>query len=324
MKIRVSKAIAIVSIVVMGGSGAGGAIKGSPHDLSTRGRRDACSYCHTPHGALAKTPAWSHRLSTAVYKIYQSSSLEAKVGQPTGESKMCLSCHDGTVALTHTTKGGAGGAYIASGAANLGTDLSDDHPISFVYSDSLSAEDPQIKLASTLPQPLKLDSAHENEFGKFLVMSNQRSAMCTSCHSLAGWTGSVHESSAASVHASGDQYLRRSEHQTVADNGCRNCHRPHSAGGHERLLHFERSEDNCLNCHDGSVANTNLNLDLARRSRHNVRRYRGIHDLKESPAAAPEHVECVDCHNPHSTESAFARAPAVQGAMRHITGVTIT
>ncbi|MHC4749606.1 MAG: cytochrome c3 family protein, partial [Planctomycetota bacterium] len=102
----------------------------------------ACSFCHTPHGALTGTPLWSHKLSTAVYNIYQSSSLEANIGQPTGSSKLCLSCHDGTVAVTESIRGSSfGGTYIAPGAANLGTDLSDDHPISFVYSIELSAKD---------------------------------------------------------------------------------------------------------------------------------------------------------------------------------------
>ncbi|MHC4271683.1 MAG: cytochrome c3 family protein, partial [Planctomycetota bacterium] len=151
---------------------------------------------------MSGSPAWNHELSKAVYNIYQSSSLDAKVGQPTGDSKLCLSCHDGTVALTQTISGGLeGGGYIPPGAANLGTDLSDDHPISFVYSSALSAEDVQIRPAETLPEQLKLDrsdelqcttchDAHDNQYGNFLVMSNYSSEMCISCHDLKGWTNS--------------------------------------------------------------------------------------------------------------------------------------
>jgi predicted CXXCH cytochrome family protein len=282
-----------------------------------------------------KTPGWSHKLSDSVYTIYESSSLEAKVGQPTGPSKMCLSCHDGTVALTHTTKGGVGGVYITPGQANLSTDLSDDHPISFVYSDTLSAKDSQIRLASTLPEELNLDrsgelqcttchTAHDNQYGDFLVMSNQRSQMCTSCHDLSGWSTSSHENSTAATIGSQDKYLKDSKYHTVADNGCLCCHRPHSAGGHERLLHFTKSEDNCLNCHDGSVARTNLRIDLSKQSRHNVIRYKGIHDLKETPMAAAMHVECVDCHNPHATQNAPAQAPVASGAINDASGVTVS
>ncbi|MHC4394275.1 MAG: cytochrome c3 family protein [Planctomycetota bacterium] len=311
-------------------------IQGTPHDLSVIGGANSCSFCHTPHGASADVPSWNHKLSTAVYKIYQSSSLEADVGQPTGSSKLCLSCHDGTVALTQTVSGrsiSGTHTYIPPGAANLGTDLSDDHPVSFVYSAALSAEDIQIRPASVLPQQLKLDRSqelqcttchdpHDNTYGDFLVMSNRRSQMCVNCHDLYGWKTSSHENSTALVFASNDSYLQDSKYGTVADNACLSCHRPHSAGGHERLLHFANSENNCLNCHNGSVARTNLRRDLSKLSRHNVARYDGIHDLRESPTASASHIECVDCHNPHAIQDVAARAPIAPGAMREVSGVT--
>jgi predicted CXXCH cytochrome family protein len=333
MKTKYTGTIAIFLILTAVHPAAGARIKGSPHDLSALRDGDTCKFCHTPHGALSGTPGWSHKLSKTVYKIYQSTSLDAKVGQPTGASKLCLSCHDGTVALTHTTKGTGATVFITPGAANLGTDLSDDHPISFVYSDSLSAKDFQIRPPSTLPDELKLDrsdelqcttchDAHNNEFGHFLAMSNSHSAMCTSCHDLIGWSNSSHESSPTAVLGSKDPYLRESEYGTVAENACGSCHRPHSAGGHERLLHFEDSEDNCLNCHDGSVAETNLRVDISKYSRHDVIRYQDIHDLKESPTVSERHVECVDCHNPHAVQDVDAQPPALPGAMRGVSGVT--
>jgi cytochrome c551/c552 len=126
MKIRFTEIMSAFIIVVQLHSLAVARIEGSPHDLSALSGQNACGFCHTPHQALPRTPAsWSHKLSDSVYTIYQSSSLDANVGQPTGSSKMCLSCHDGTVALTHTTKGGAGGIYITPGSANLSTDLSE-------------------------------------------------------------------------------------------------------------------------------------------------------------------------------------------------------
>ena len=334
MKIRWTELIRLLVLVTMSGSTATALIDGSPHDLSAVAGGSACSFCHTPHGALSGTPLWSHKLSAAVYRIYQSSSLEANIGQPTGSSKLCLSCHDGTIALTETASGGSdGGTYIAPGAGNLGTDLSDDHPISFVYSAALPIEDVQIRPPSALPEQLKLDRSgelqcttchapHDNRYGDFLVMPNRGSMMCVWCHDLSGWISSSHESSTALASVADDSYLQSSENTTVAENGCLSCHRPHSAGGHERLLHFARSEDNCLNCHNGSVANTNLRSDLTKFSRHDVVRYEGIHDLKESPTAAARHVECVDCHNPHATQDTVAQAPVVPGAMRGVSGVT--
>ncbi|MHC4741813.1 MAG: cytochrome c3 family protein [Planctomycetota bacterium] len=200
-------------------------IEGSPHDLTPLEGGNPCLYCHTPHGALPQTPGWSHKLSEAVYTIYQSSSLEAKVGQPTGSSKLCLSCHDGTVALAHGATGEPIGGYIEPGAKNLGTDLSDDHPISFVYSVSLSTEDPQIRPPSSLPDELKLGRSselqcttchdpHDNQHGDFLVLSNRRSQMCVSCHDLYGWSTSSHENSIATTRTAPDLYLKESEYGT--------------------------------------------------------------------------------------------------------------
>ncbi|MFH1717295.1 MAG: cytochrome c3 family protein [Planctomycetota bacterium] len=336
MKIVRTDIILLFAAIAFWCSTAAAQIDGSPHDLSAVAGGNACSFCHTPHGALTGTPLWSHKLSTAAYNIYQSSSLQANVGQPTGASKLCLSCHDGTVALTETiTSRSGGGTYIAPGASNLGTDLSDDHPISFVYSPVLSTEDVQIRPASALPEQLRLDKSselqcttchdpHDNQHGNFLVMSNRRSGMCMACHDLSGWISSSHESSMALASVANDSYLQSRENGTVAEQGCLNCHRPHSAGGHERLLHFAVSEDNCLNCHDGSVTKTNLRAELSKFSRHDVIRYEGVHDPKESPATAARHVECVDCHNPHATQETLARAPVVPGAMRGVSGVTIS
>ncbi|NIR43522.1 MAG: cytochrome C, partial [Gemmatimonadetes bacterium] len=58
-----------------------------------------CIFCHTPHHASEVTPLWSRFLSVASYTPYNSSTLKvsAAPGQPTGVSRLCLSCHDGTI-----------------------------------------------------------------------------------------------------------------------------------------------------------------------------------------------------------------------------------
>jgi predicted CXXCH cytochrome family protein len=308
-------------------------VVGSPHDLSASNGGDVCGFCHTPHGVSPKAVLWHPPLSTTVYKVYQSSSLDASVGQPTGSSKLCLSCHDGTVALPLGAVGARGGATIRPGQANLGTDLSDDHPISFVYSDALAGKDPQIRSVSMLPEPLKLDrqgelqcttchDAHNNQYGQFLVMPNQRSAMCTSCHNLTGWVGSTHESSIAPVLGSSNPRLREGDGRSVADRGCLSCHRPHSADRSERLLYYRQSEDTCLACHDGSVGPFNIRSQLSMVSRHNVGMYRGVHDIRESPLAMSRHVVCEDCHNPHTVQAARTQAPLIPAAMGRVSGVT--
>ena len=79
----------------------------SPHNLSATGpgevravtEQKICVFCHTPHRAAPIQPLWNRLLPVSVYSVYSSNSLDALPGQPTGASKLCLSCHDGTIAL---------------------------------------------------------------------------------------------------------------------------------------------------------------------------------------------------------------------------------
>ena len=122
-------------------------IVGSAHDFSgfSFSGGQICLPCHTPHqGELVENaPLWNHELSVATYQLYTSPSMDATVNQPTGASKLCLSCHDGTVAVD-SFGGQSGNMFIDafSADANLTTDLSNDHPISFVYDAALAAADP--------------------------------------------------------------------------------------------------------------------------------------------------------------------------------------
>ena len=219
------------------------------------------------------------------------------------------------------------------GSTNLGTDLSDDHPVSFLYSTELSTKDPQIRTPDSLPNELRLDQRkelqcitchdpHNDTFGDFLVMSNIRSNLCLKCHDLRGWDNTIHASSVAPVEGADDDYLRNTGYSNVADNGCLSCHQPHSAGGPQRLFHFEKDEDNCLSCHNGQVASTNLVDELAKTSGHFVQNYEGVHDIKESMDSSEQHVECIDCHNPHAIIQSTAQPPYASGALNAVSGVT--
>jgi hypothetical protein len=126
-------------------------IVNSKHNLSISGpgsvraasEGDICIFCHAPHTKSGQTPLWNHAASHAAYTPYTSSTLKATVGQPTGSSKLCLSCHDGTIALgmvlnrsTPIQMRNSTGP-IPSGRSRIGTDLSGHHPISFTYDNSL-------------------------------------------------------------------------------------------------------------------------------------------------------------------------------------------
>lgn len=108
-------------------------IVGSSHDFSDSGWTggEICIACHTPHNSetnVTDAPLWNHQLSVATYTTYTSPTMDAQTQQPRGPTKLCLSCHDGSVALD--SFGGKVGTTNISGNANLGIDLSDDHPVS--------------------------------------------------------------------------------------------------------------------------------------------------------------------------------------------------
>jgi len=110
-------------------------ITGSVHDFSSQGWAGGkiCKVCHTPHNADSTvTPLWNHRLSNATYTLYSSPTLQGTMHPPGRASKLCLSCHDGTVAIDSFN--GASGTVFVSGSALIGTDLSNDHPVGVEWS----------------------------------------------------------------------------------------------------------------------------------------------------------------------------------------------
>lgn len=124
-----------------------GAIVGSAHDFSAEGwaAGQICLPCHTPHRAdttVVDAPLWNHEVTAATFTPYSSPSLDATMGQPSGTSKLCLSCHDGTVAVD--SFGGNTGTTFMTGDANVGADLTDDHPVSFTYDAALATTDGEL------------------------------------------------------------------------------------------------------------------------------------------------------------------------------------
>jgi predicted CXXCH cytochrome family protein len=289
---------------------------GGPGRVRAQSEGQVCVFCHAPHHASGMPPLWNREMPFSNYTIYRSSTLDAKPGQPTGASKLCLSCHDGTIALGSVLSRAerirmVGGTFMPAGLTNLGTDLSDDHPVSFAYTSGLAGADRQLAAPTGLPERVALDAAgelqctschdpHDNSNGMFLVMRNEFGALCTACHIMDGWKISAHKNANASV---AGVRLGDWPYSSVAENACRSCHRPHTAGGRERLLIFENDEDNCLICHDGQVADSDIRQEIDKYTAHDPRRYTGLHDPLESPSADRAHVECADCHNPHAVEN---------------------
>ncbi len=331
----------MLSIVVVQGQ----SIASSKHNLSASGpgtvkatsENEVCIFCHTPHNARTTGPLWNKRDPGATYTLYSSSTMNAVPGQPDGSSIMCLSCHDGTIALgsvyskpTMISFSGIGGMPV--GSSNLGTNLADDHPISFEYNATIVAANGQLRAPAAITPPVTLDrnnkmqctschDAHDNTNNKFLVTSNQNSALCYSCHDKAYWGSSSHATSSRTWNGAGVNPWLHTSFTNVADNACENCHAPHSAGGPVRNLNYQNEEDNCLNCHSGTVASKNIQTQFSKTYKHNIYGYTGVHDENENPLTMVKHVECIDCHNPHAVNNTTATAPNVKGANIGATGI---
>ncbi|VAX27987.1 Cytochrome c family protein [hydrothermal vent metagenome] len=153
-------------------------IKNSHHDFQGAAymNNEICILCHTPHNAIASAPPlWNHELSTATYNLYSSPTIDAAIGQPTAQSKLCLSCHDGTVAIDNIG-GNTGGTRFIYPFGYIGTDLSSHHPISFTYNSALAAADGQLADPST--EPSGLGGTIDDD-----LLSNGQ-MQCTSCHDV--------------------------------------------------------------------------------------------------------------------------------------------
>jgi predicted CXXCH cytochrome family protein len=184
------------ALVVLPGAAWSQGITGTAHDFSGFGWSggEICIACHTPHDAdtsVTDAPLWNHELSTATYTLYSSATLDATLGQPTGASKLCLSCHDGTIALD--SFGGASGATYIAAAAEV-TDLDTEHPISFAYNTTLANNDGG--LFDPASDTTSLGGTIDNDL---LFAGNLECASCHDAHDAAGNTALLRIDNAGSA-----------------------------------------------------------------------------------------------------------------------------
>ncbi len=293
-----------------------------PGSLTAVSEEQVCIFCHVPHYASPVDPLWNREVGAVSYNLYASSTLDARPGQPTGATRLCLSCHDGTIAIgmilsrpVPIPMSGGATTLPASSSSNLGTDLADDHPVSFPYTSSLAAQDGELRDPGFLPPAIHLEDGyimqctachdpHKSPYGDFLVIDNSNSGLCRACHQQRGW--------ASSSHALASE---------IALKGCNNCHNTHNSAVDERLLNFVPEEDNCFSCHDGSVSSSDIKVEFDKFYTHPLAATTGVHKPEENPLSANWHVECVDCHDPHRANGWSAEAPLVSGALAGVAGV---
>ena len=316
----------------------------SRHNLSTSGTggitgdtSEICIFCHTSHNAASYAPLWNREDPIPAYSIYTSSTLLSTPGQPDGASKLCLSCHDGTIALgsvlsqetNFTVHGTVRGKMPPGKPANLGTDLTDDHPVSFVPDSGLSEiQDPppgdSVRYdADGKVQCTACHDPHDNRFGNFFVKDDINGGLCKTCHVIQGFEISTHDVSGYTWNGTGRNPWPLTGYVSVVANSCYNCHKGHAAGGSERLLN-KTEEDNCLICHSGNVGQDIQSVLSGKTFKHDVESYNGIHDPTEDTEFTGIHVECSDCHNPHQANDSPASAPDVNGRLKGVSGRTVS
>lgn len=215
-----------------------------------------CIYCHAPHNTFKLSsvnngpgvgvgsgeeapdqydylPLWNHAFSTNfVFQMYQNGPGAPATGphasqaieefnalgttSPHGSSMLCLSCHDGSVAVnTYGVAGWQPGASVSNGASTIangyviGKDayLGNHHPVSFSYDNALAVDnelrDPSTALTPTTTvrdhlygaaqDQLECGSCHSvhnkgNDGESLLWRSDSRSELCLTCHDKGEYT----------------------------------------------------------------------------------------------------------------------------------------
>jgi predicted CXXCH cytochrome family protein len=177
----------LICLPLLIGAGKKTSILNTPHNLSISGKGEiksqsetrVCIFCHSSHNATVEGPLWNHETtSSGKFKTYDRSTLLGKTEQPNGATKLCLSCHDGTIAVgsVHGVPGGipmvgvGGSGEIPAGRlSHLGTDISGTHPVSIKFEQKQSLD----KAAMRWPpiDPAKEVGLDANGF-----------VQCTACH----------------------------------------------------------------------------------------------------------------------------------------------
>lgn len=282
-------------------------VRNTKHNLSVTGpgpvkaqsETQVCVFCHTPHGAESlPAPLWNRAQSGATYTPYTSSSIEANAAElasgPGGSSKLCLSCHDGTMAIGNInvlngqspatialTGTGAGttmppGAGVDTGfTRNLGVNLTNDHPISFTYDAQLASDDGELRVPDGVNVGTRV--AGVNPKPKLPLENGQM--QCATCHDP-----HVREVDPTKGSA---KFLRGNRFQFAAPGGG---------------TYSESADIVCLACHDkagqawaGSAhANPNVATQVYAAS---------AAAQREFPTNLPVwQASCLNCHDTHTVQ----------------------
>ena len=179
--------VIMLILIYVSALGRPGNIFDSKHNLSTSGVGDikstsetrVCIFCHSSHNTSTEGPLWNHKTtSTGKFQTYSRSTMVSTAEQPNGSTKLCLSCHDGTIAVG-AIRGrstpipmrnvSASGAIPSTRKTHIGTDLRGSHPVSVKFDERTAIASSHLKWP--IDDPEKSVSTDHNGY-----------VQCTSCH----------------------------------------------------------------------------------------------------------------------------------------------
>jgi hypothetical protein len=222
---------------------AGAGIAGSPHDFSERtggdARTGACTFCHTPHKGYQSRLAWNHTLPSTDYTWSDYTATSGGTPVPTirstweGPTKLCLSCHDGSVATGdigwfngQSWKGAGALEYTGQQfrIAKSVSDLAGNHPVAGPYpylqrpnTYNGVTTGTGVKLSDFNPDPTALGiRLFKNPAGQQVFpgpSAGETGIECTSCHG-------AHNEKAIVL----DKPLLRGTNRADGENLCKKCH----------------------------------------------------------------------------------------------------
>jgi len=150
LKRTLQLAVTIAAAASAVSAGTRSSIVETPHNLSVSGTGEirsvtetrVCIFCHSSHNASHEGPLWNHETTPSQFQTYNRSSMVSNPEAPNGATKLCLSCHDGTIAVGAVrsmgrtlamTNVGPSGEIPSGRRSNLGTDLTGTHPVSVKF-----------------------------------------------------------------------------------------------------------------------------------------------------------------------------------------------
>ncbi len=130
----------------------------------------SCNGCHTPHNAeaLPGVPLWNGLETITTFTMYSTDSFQGTIdSQPSGDSKLCLGCHDGA---------NPNFSWMNPDFIFGSEDLVNSHPISFVYDSALATLDGALK-----------DPSESSTIGATILedlLDPDSKVQCSSCHDV--------------------------------------------------------------------------------------------------------------------------------------------